>query len=158
MVLLCFKFLTNFQCFSRTLLAKMPIEPSTPWETARPQLEKEPEFEAISQEFERTRIYKEFMKDLEESCQHSHNKRKKKSKKSKKHRRSSSVSSRDSYEENRNRSSSRKNKNGKSSSKYSDMSDQTLSDESDSDSHRKSSKKSKKSKRHRNSVDSGANR
>merc|ERR1712141_574401 len=68
---------TNF----RTMLAKLPIEPSTPWETARPQLEKEPEFEAVSQEFERQRIYKEFMKDLEESCQHSHNKRKKKSKK-----------------------------------------------------------------------------
>merc|ERR1712038_813502 len=93
----------------RTMLAKLPIEPSTPWETARPQLEKQPEFEAVSQEFERQRIYKEFMKDLEESCQHSHNKRKKKSKKSKKHRRSSSVSSRDSYEENRNRT-SRKNK------------------------------------------------
>ena len=42
----------------------MPIEPSTPWETARPQLEKEPEFEAVSQEFERQRIYKEFMKGI----------------------------------------------------------------------------------------------
>merc|ERR1719369_552796 len=81
---------TNF----RTLLARLPIEPTTPWETARPQLEKEPEFEAISQEYERARIYKEFMKDLEESCMHSHTKRKKsKSKKSKKHRRSSSNSS-----------------------------------------------------------------
>merc|ERR1712029_708699 len=76
----------------RTLLAKLPIEPTTPWETARPQLEKQPEFEAITQEYERARIYKEYMKDLEESCSHSHNKRKKKSKKSKKHRRSSSVS------------------------------------------------------------------
>merc|ERR1712086_1145248 len=58
---------TNF----RTLLAKLPIEPTTPWETARPQLERE-------------RVYKEFMKDLEESCMHSHTKRKKsKSKKSK---------------------------------------------------------------------------
>ena len=54
----------NFLYFSRTLLAKMPIEPSTPWETARPQLEKEPEFEAVSQEFERQRIYKEFMKGI----------------------------------------------------------------------------------------------
>merc|ERR1712223_2313217 len=122
---------TNF----RTLLAKLPIEPTTSWETARPQLEKEPEFEAISQEYERQRIYKEFMKDLEESCMHSHTKRKKSKSKKSKHRRSSSVSSRDSYEENRNRT-SRKNKNGKSSGKYSDMSDQTLSDEiSDSDSH-----------------------
>merc|ERR1712223_955721 len=95
---------TNF----RTLLAKLPIEPTTPWETARPQLEKEPEFEAISQEYERARIYKEFMKDLEESCMHSHTTRKKsKSKKSKKHRRSSSVSS----DEDRGRS-SKKTRNG----------------------------------------------
>ena len=63
---------TNF----RTMLAKLPIEPSTPWETARPQLEKESEFEAIPHEYERARIYKEYMKDLEESCSHSHNKRK----------------------------------------------------------------------------------
>lgn len=54
----------------RTLLAKLPIEPTTPWETARPQLEKQPEFQAIPAEYERARIYKEYMKDLTESCMH----------------------------------------------------------------------------------------
>ena len=134
----------------RTMLAKLPIEPSTPWETARPQLEKQPEFEAITQEYERARIYKEYMKDLEESCSHSHNKRKKKSKKSKKHRRSSSVSSRDSYDDSRSRD--KKRKNGGKSSKYSD----SESSDQDSDSERESSrrsKKSKKSKRHRSDSD-----
>jgi len=140
---------TNF----RTLLAKLPIEPTTPWETARPQLEKESEFEAISQEYERARIYKEFMKDLEESCMHSHTKRKKsKSKKSKKHRRSSSVSSEDDRGRN-----SKKSRNGGErggdrdrggKSKYSDMSDSSEND-SDSDSHGRKSKKSKKVKRNR---------
>ena len=132
------------------MLAKLPIEPSTPWETARPQLEKQPEFEAITQEYERARIYKEYMKDLEESCSHSHNKRKKKSKKSKKHRRSSSVSSRDSYDDSRSRD--KKRKNGGKSSKYSD----SESSDQDSDSERESSrrsKKSKKSKRHRSDSD-----
>ena len=134
----------------RTMLAKLPIDPSTPWETARPQLEKQPEFEAITQEYERARIYKEYMKDLEESCSHSHNKRKKKSKKSKKHRRSSSVSSRDSYDDSRSRD--KKRKNGGKSSKYSD----SESSDQDSDSERESnrrSKKSKKSKRHRSDSD-----
>jgi len=136
---------TNF----RTLLAKLPIEPTTPWETARPQLEKEPEFEAIKQEFERERVYKEFMKDLEESCMHSHTKRKKsKSKKSKKHRRSSSVSSDDGG---RGRSSNKKSRNGGGGkSKYSDMSGSDSGDfESDSDSHGRKQKKSKKVKRNR---------
>merc|ERR1719350_181623 len=136
---------TNF----RTLLAKLPIEPTTPWETARPQLEKEPEFEAIKQEFERERVYKEFMKDLEESCMHSHTKRKKsKSKKSKKHRRSSSVSSDDGG---RGRSSNKKSRNGGGGkSKYSDMSGSDSGDfESDSDSHGRKQKKSKKIKRNR---------
>merc|ERR1712156_717137 len=129
---------TNF----RTLLAKLPIEPTTPWETARPQLEKEPEFEAISQEYERARIYKEFMKDLEESCMHSHTKRKKsKSKKSKKHRRSSSVSS----DEDRGRS-SKKSRDRGGKSKYSDMSEHDSTDDSDSDSHSRKQKKSKKVK------------
>jgi len=139
---------TNF----RTLLAKLPIEPTTPWETARPQLEKEPEFEAISQEYERARIYKEFMKDLEESCMHSHTKRKKsKSKKSKKHRRSSSNSS----DEDRGRDRSKKSRNGGGGdrdrggkSKYSDMSDSSDYD-SDSSSHGRKQKKSKKMKRNR---------
>merc|ERR1712051_1128953 len=138
---------TNF----RTLLAKLPIEPTTPWETARPQLEKEPEFEAIKQEFERERVYKEFMKDLEESCMHSHTKRKKsKSKKSKKHRRSSSVSSDDGG--GRGRSSNKKSRNGGGGgkSKYSDMSGSDSGDfESDSDSHGRKQKKSKKIKRNR---------
>ena len=135
---------TNF----RTLLAKLPIEPTTPWETARPQLEKEPEFEAISQEYERARIYKEFMKDLEESCMHSHTKRKKsKSKKSKKHRRSSSVSS----DEDRGRS-SKKSRDRGGKSKYSDMSEHDSSDDSDSDSHSRKQKKSKKVKRNRSPM------
>ena len=129
---------TNF----RTLLAKMPIESTTPWETARPELEKEPEFEAIPHEYERARIYKEFMKDLEESCTHSHSKRKKRSKKSKKHRRSSSVSS----EDDRKRSKSRRNDRDRDRNRHSDI---TETSESDSDSHRR--KKSKKSKRSRNS-------
>jgi len=142
---------TNF----RTLLAKLPIEPTTPWETARPQLEKEPEFEAISQEYERARIYKEFMKDLEESCMHSHTKRKKdkKSKKSKRHRRgSSSVSS----DDDRGRSSKKSGRNGGGKSKYSDMSGGEKGDSSDysddSDSHGRKSKKSKKVKRTRSPV------
>ena len=100
-------------------MAKLPIEPTTPWETARPQLEKQAEFLAIPHEYERARIYKEYMKDLTESCMHSHEKRKKRSKKSKKHRRSSSVSSQEESENRRKKS---------KKSKYSDSSDANQSD------------------------------
>jgi pre-mRNA-processing factor 40 len=148
---------TNF----RTLLAKSPfIEPSTPWEDARPKLEKESDFEAIVHEYERVRIYKEFLKDLEESCSHSHSKRSKKRSKKKKQRRSSSVSSVDSVEEHSSRR--KKSKNGKSTAaKYSDFSDSSPDFDSDSDSHhsnkRKKSKKNKRSIRDRSpdSVSSG---
>lgn len=142
----------------RMLLAKLPIDPSTPYETARPQLEKESEFEAIPHEYERMRIYKEYMKDLEESCSHSHSKRKKRSKKSKKHRRSSSVSSLESVDDSSSRRKKSSKNNGKSG-KYSDFSDSSVGDfdNSDSDSRHsnRNKKKSKKSKRHR-SIDSGA--
>ena len=42
------------------------------WEDIRPKLEGEAAFEAIPHEYEKVRMFKDFQKDLEETCMHNH--------------------------------------------------------------------------------------
>merc|ERR1711953_1561813 len=62
---------TNF----RLLLSDMfgeKLEGSLQWEDVRPKLEGESAFEAIPHEYEKIRMFKDFQKDLEETCMHNH--------------------------------------------------------------------------------------
>ena len=62
---------TNF----RLLLSDMfgeKIDSSMQWEDIRPKLEGEAAFEAIPHEYEKIRMFKDFQKDLEETCMHNH--------------------------------------------------------------------------------------
>lgn len=152
----------------RGLLDKYNVKPDQGWDDIRDKLEGEPEFESITLESEKVRIFKEFQKDLEESCTHSHSsKRKKKAKKTKKARRSSSLSSIDETSPPRRSSttsSSKKASKSVSAAKYSDFSDSSLGEyDSDSvvaDKHsnkRKSNKKGKKKDLESASSDSEVN-
>jgi len=87
----------------RNLLNERSVGEESTWEDVRGNLEGDAAFEAIAQEYERVRIFKEFIKDLEETCGHNHG-RPKKTKKSKKEKKKSkqldsSASSADSEEE-----------------------------------------------------------
>merc|ERR1712141_745700 len=62
---------TNF----RLLLSDMfgeKMDSSMQWEDIRPKLEGEAAFEAIPHEYEKVRMFKDFQKDLEETCMHNH--------------------------------------------------------------------------------------
>ena len=62
---------TNF----RILLSDMfgeKMDGSMQWEDIRPKLEGETAFEAIPHEYEKIRMFKDFQKDLEETCMHNH--------------------------------------------------------------------------------------
>ena len=62
---------TNF----RLLLSDMfgeKMDSAMQWEDVRPKLEGEAAFEAIPHEYEKVRMFKDFQKDLEETCMHNH--------------------------------------------------------------------------------------
>ena len=62
---------TNF----RLLLSDMfgeKMDSTMQWEEVRPKLEGESAFEAIQHEHEKVRMFKDFQKDLEETCMHNH--------------------------------------------------------------------------------------
>merc|ERR1711994_69284 len=59
----------------RLLLSDMfgeKLDGSLQWEDVRPKLEGESAFEAIPHEYEKIRMFKDFQKDLEETCMHNH--------------------------------------------------------------------------------------
>ncbi|XP_001950893.1 pre-mRNA-processing factor 40 homolog B isoform X1 [Acyrthosiphon pisum] len=82
----------------RSLLKEMDVDYKSDWDDVRGQIENHQAFQAITLESERLRIFKEFILDTEEVCNHHHSKMKK-SKKNKKHKkksRSKSLESTDS--------------------------------------------------------------
>ncbi|CAI6348543.1 unnamed protein product [Macrosiphum euphorbiae] len=82
----------------RSLLKEMDVDYKSNWDDVRGQIENHQAFQAITLESERLRIFKEFILDTEEVCNHHHSKMKK-SKKNKKHKkksRSKSLESTDS--------------------------------------------------------------
>uniref|UniRef100_A0A2H8TYT3 Pre-mRNA-processing factor 40 B n=1 Tax=Melanaphis sacchari TaxID=742174 RepID=A0A2H8TYT3_9HEMI len=82
----------------RSLLKEMDVDYKSNWDDVRGQIENHQAFQAITLESERLRIFKEFIVDTEEVCNHHHSKMKK-SKKNKKHKkksRSKSLESTDS--------------------------------------------------------------
>ncbi|CAH1991886.1 unnamed protein product [Acanthoscelides obtectus] len=77
----------------KNLLREMNIDFELPWDEIRGKIEKEDEFLAFDSESDRTRVYKEFQHEMEESCSHHHSRSKKsKKKKNKKYKSSSSES------------------------------------------------------------------
>ncbi len=76
----------------RGLLKSKDVDHQTAWDQFRPQLEGDATFEAITLESERVRIFKEFQRDMEESCGHHHSRSKRNKKKDKKQKRRSSSS------------------------------------------------------------------
>jgi len=128
------------------------IDENTLWEDIRQKLEGEPAFESITQEYERMRIFKEFQRDLEETCTHSHSR--KKSKKSKKSRKRSPSSSSESEEADQ-QPAVKSSKKSKKSKRYSDSDSSGGSDSENQSRHKSSSKKTPKvKKRYRNRSES----
>nr|CAG4647045.1 EOG090X064W [Megafenestra aurita]SVE92388.1 EOG090X064W [Megafenestra aurita] len=76
----------------RNLLRTKEINHVVTWEDVLPILEGDPIFESIAVESERVRIFKEYQRDLEETCGHHHSRSKKNKKKEKKMKRRSSSS------------------------------------------------------------------
>jgi len=77
----------------RALLKEKEVNHLAEWEEARPTLESDPAFESISVEADRIRIFKEYQRDMEETCGHHHSRSKRNKKKEKKQKRRSSSKS-----------------------------------------------------------------
>nr|CAG4644787.1 EOG090X064W [Leptodora kindtii] len=91
----------------RLVLKAKEVDHLSVWDECRPNLEEDPAFEAITLESERVRIFKEYQRDMEESCGHHHSRSKKNKKKEKKHKRRSSSSKSGSSPRSESRSKSR---------------------------------------------------
>ncbi|KAK0175703.1 hypothetical protein PV327_009432 [Microctonus hyperodae] len=77
----------------KNLLKNTQVDYQMNWDDVRAKIEESPEFNAITLESERIRIYKEYQHELEESCSHHHiRSRKKKTRKPKRKSRSRSHS------------------------------------------------------------------
>ena len=122
------------------------IDENSVWEDVRPRLETHAAFEALSDDSERQRVFKEFQRDLVEACTHTHSR--KKSKKKSKKRQKSPTSSSDEERVKR-----------KKSKKSAVNVDSELSNVSESDSlehqpPKKASKKKSKKRRHKEKSES----
>lgn len=93
----------------RALLKSKEIDQNAEWENVRSTLESDPAFEIISVESDRIRIFKDYQRDMEETCGHHHHSRSKKNKKKEKKqkRRSSSSKSPSTRSESHSKSRSR---------------------------------------------------
>nr|CAG4650970.1 EOG090X064W [Simocephalus serrulatus]SVE94235.1 EOG090X064W [Simocephalus serrulatus] len=76
----------------RNLLRAKEVDHVATWEDTLPKLEGDPAFESITVESERVRIFKDYQRDMEETCGHHHSRSKKNKKKEKKQKRRSSSS------------------------------------------------------------------
>ncbi|CAH0771100.1 unnamed protein product [Bemisia tabaci] len=72
----------------KNVLREFDVDYKTEWEEIRPKIEKQDAFKAIIAESERIRVFKEYQRDIDESCNHHHS-RSKKSKRNKKNRKRS---------------------------------------------------------------------
>nr|CAG4642508.1 EOG090X064W [Evadne anonyx] len=91
----------------RTLLKTKEVDHTAVWDDSRSKLEGDPAFESITLESERVRIFKDYQRDMEESCGHHHSRSKKNKKKEKKQKRRSSSSKSPSTARSESRSKSR---------------------------------------------------
>ncbi|KRT81264.1 hypothetical protein AMK59_5352, partial [Oryctes borbonicus] len=82
----------------KKLLREMNINFDLPWEEVKSKLENEDEYLAFASDSERSKVYKDFQHEMEESCSHHHS-RSRKSKKSKKSKKYKSSSNSDSESE-----------------------------------------------------------
>jgi len=129
------KKLRKLEAELRSLFAEINVEEQTVWEEVQVQLMDKAAYMAVTEE-QAVKMFKDYQKDLSETCQHNHGKRK--NKKSKKKKKASSSSS-DSEAETRRRK----------KRKESDSSDSDASEEERS---RKKRKKKKKGKDRTRSV------
>ncbi|KAK3592975.1 hypothetical protein CHS0354_023197 [Potamilus streckersoni] len=129
------------------------IEVDTLWDEARSRIENDPEFEMITLEAERIRLFKEYLIALEETCAHHHAK-KKRSKKHKNRRSRSRSRSTEVSEDESSRHRSKKKKKHRSESRSRSPSYHSESDKEDRSS-KKHKKKSKKKKHASPSDDEG---
>lgn len=104
------------------------------WEELKGKLEGDPAFEAVEDDEEKERLFKEFLKELDETCAHAHRKAGGEKKKKKKSKRSRSSSSEGSDREYRSKKSKKKER-------------KASSDDSLSEAEVKPAKKSKKKKK-----------
>merc|ERR1712071_438179 len=91
----------------RALLKTNEIDHVAVWEESRSKLEGDAAFDSITLESERVRIFKDYQRDMEESCGHHHSRSKKNKKKEKKQKRRSSSSKSPSTARSESRSKSR---------------------------------------------------
>ncbi|KAI4454695.1 pre-mrna-processing protein prp40 [Holotrichia oblita] len=79
----------------KKLLREMNINFDLPWDEVKSKLENEDEYLAFASDTERSKVYKDFQHEMEESCSHHHSRsrKSKKSKKSKKYKSSSNSDS-----------------------------------------------------------------
>nr|CAG4637005.1 EOG090X064W [Ceriodaphnia reticulata]SVE72934.1 EOG090X064W [Ceriodaphnia reticulata] len=76
----------------RNLLRTKEVDYLATWEESLPKLEGDPAFESVTNESDRIRIFKDYQRDMEETCGHHHSRSKKNKKKEKKQKRRSSSS------------------------------------------------------------------
>merc|ERR1712071_649387 len=91
----------------RALLKTKEVDHVAVWDESRAKLEGDPAFDSITLESERVRIFKDYQRDMEESCGHHHSRSKKNKKKDKKQKRRSSSSKSPSTARSESRSKSR---------------------------------------------------
>ncbi|EFX69363.1 hypothetical protein DAPPUDRAFT_329118 [Daphnia pulex] len=142
----------------RNLLRAKELDHLVSWEDSVSKLEGDPAFDAITEESDRIRIFKEYQRDMEETCGHHHSRSKKNKKKEKKQKRRSSSSRSPSTTRSGSRSKSRSKSPSRSKS---DENEAKLVDEELPSTHKKSKKKKSKKKKERSrspSSDSEENR
>nr|SVE88003.1 EOG090X064W [Daphnia similis] len=143
----------------RNLLRAKEVDHLATWETSLPKLEGDPAFEAIIAETDRIRIFKDYQRDMEETCGHHHSRSKKNKKKEKKQKRRSSSSRSPSTARSESRSKSRSKSPSRSKSEENDL--KLAEEELFPFSHKKNKKKKSKKKKERSrspSSDSEENR
>nr|SVE73554.1 EOG090X064W [Daphnia atkinsoni] len=143
----------------RNLLRVKEVDHLATWETTLPKLEGDPAFESVVAEPERIRIFKDYQRDMEETCGHHHSRSKKNKKKEKKQKRRSSSSRSPSTARSESRSKSRSKSPSRSKSEENDL--KLIEEEVFSSTHKKNKKKKNKKKKERSrspSSDSEENR
>lgn len=143
----------------RNLLRAKEVDHLATWETSLPKLEGDSAFEAIIAESDRIRIFKDYQRDMEETCGHHHSRSKKNKKKEKKQKRRSSSSRSPSTARSESRSKSRSKSPSRSKSEENDL--KLIEEELLPFSHKKNKKKKSKKKKERSrspSSDSEENR
>nr|SVE75752.1 EOG090X064W [Daphnia hispanica] len=140
----------------RNLLRAKEVDHLATWEISLPKLEGDPAFESIIVESERIRIFKDYQRDVEETCGHHHSRSKKNRKKEKKQKRRSSSSRSPSTARSESRSKSRSKSPSRSKSDENDL--KLIEEELFSSTHKKNKKKKSKKKKERSrSVSSQPN-